>query len=172
MGVACRLAAYEVKELYSFACSIRSAKATVRTCPRKGTTCVNRDNITVLRSALQLPKTFVLGLAWASPNATQDCVRALLDCIELDLDLANVFDRIGHPNSLHRDCRVTSALVRLSGVLCYYGSHYVVFWQSTELGGWTSFDDVTVRRVKSWDEVREKCVRGRLQPLLLFYSRP
>eukprot|EP01121_Diplochlamys_sp_Union-15-3_P019522 TRINITY_DN7386_c0_g2_i1.p1 TRINITY_DN7386_c0_g2~~TRINITY_DN7386_c0_g2_i1.p1 ORF type:complete len:166 (+),score=17.68 TRINITY_DN7386_c0_g2_i1:167-664(+) len=56
----------------------------------------------------------------------------------------------------------------LRGVVNYYGRHYVTFLQDHS---WYSIDDSQVKEVGSWASVVDKCLRGRLQPILLIFQR-
>lgn len=59
----------------------------------------------------------------------------------------------------------------LVGVVTYYGKHYSTFFFHTKLRLWIYFDDANVREVgPRWEQVVEKCRRGRYQPLLLLYA--
>lgn len=61
----------------------------------------------------------------------------------------------------------------LVGVVTYYGKHYSTFFFHTKLQVWIYFDDATVREVgPRWEQVVEKCRKGRYQPLLLLYAVP
>lgn len=52
----------------------------------------------------------------------------------------------------------------------FYGEHYSAFIYSAEQKLWRFADDAAVRPVGSWKQVVELCVRGRLQPSVLFYE--
>ena len=61
----------------------------------------------------------------------------------------------------------------LVGIVTYYGKHYSTFFFHTKLRVWIYFDDATVREIgPRWEQVVEKCRRGRYQPLLLLYATP
>ena len=55
--------------------------------------------------------------------------------------------------------------------MAYYGEHYAAFVLRPELGQWHYFDDANVRAVGSWADVKQQCMRGKLQPSVLFYQR-
>ena len=53
----------------------------------------------------------------------------------------------------------------------FYEQHYVCFCRSIE-GQWILFDDGARRFVgRTFTDVKEKCVAGRLHPMLLFFER-
>lgn len=85
--------------------------------------------------------------------------------IETQLRLCNVF----HSVVDHRwGATATHTLV---GVVTYYGKHYQTYFYHTKLQVWLNFDDATVREIgPKWEQVVEKCRRGRYQPLLLLYA--
>eukprot|EP01103_Thecamoeba_quadrilineata_P011826 TRINITY_DN291_c0_g1_i1.p1 TRINITY_DN291_c0_g1~~TRINITY_DN291_c0_g1_i1.p1 ORF type:complete len:305 (-),score=48.23 TRINITY_DN291_c0_g1_i1:106-1020(-) len=61
---------------------------------------------------------------------------------------------------------------RLRGIICYYGCHYNFFFFNHERQQWFMFDDSLVKVVASdRATIREKCIRGRLQPFALFYEK-
>ena len=66
-----------------------------------------------------------------------------------------------------------STVHNLVGVVTYYGKHYSTFFFHTKLKVWIYFDDATVKEIgPRWEQVVEKCRRGRYQPLLLLYATP
>jgi len=52
----------------------------------------------------------------------------------------------------------------------YYGKHYVAIFYSDTYHDFLMFDDKRVVRVGTWSQVYEKCSKGKLQPILLFYE--
>merc|ERR1712113_785897 len=110
-----RLAADKLNGSYSLAQAIRAAKSSFKSCPNKNVLCTNDDQIELQRTAKQLPSTFVLGLAWASANAPRECIKALLDCIELELDLAHIFDSVDNFAGVGPFDRHQTALAKLCG---------------------------------------------------------
>jgi hypothetical protein len=153
--------AAEASNSHAFESAILNAKASSMSCPKsEKKECPHTQPILLERAAPHLPPTFILGLAWPSAQASRDLVRALLGAVALRMDMAKMF----HGTALR-----TSAPASLVGMLCFYGSHYLAFWNTPEWG-WTSFDDATVKTVGAWEDVVAKCHRGHLQPLLLFYT--
>ena len=59
----------------------------------------------------------------------------------------------------------------LRGVICYYGRHYVAFFFSAAHSSWLMFDDRRVSAVGLWEELCERAIAGKLQPILAFYER-
>ncbi|CAG2059368.1 unnamed protein product [Timema podura] len=81
------------------------------------------------------------------------------------LRLSDVF----HSVVDHRWAALTTHI--LVGVVTYYGKHYSTFFYHTKLQVWIYFDDATVREIgPHWEQVVEKCRKGRYQPLLLLYA--
>jgi len=60
---------------------------------------------------------------------------------------------------------------KLRGMICYYGKHYTAYFYIPSLQRWYVFDDITVRPVGvEWADIQERCLKGRLQPSVLFYE--
>ena len=56
-------------------------------------------------------------------------------------------------------------------MICYYGKHYIAFFYNHIRKQWFYFDDSNVKAVGSeWLDIQERCIRGRLQPSVLFYE--
>ena len=56
------------------------------------------------------------------------------------------------------------------GMICYYGLHYVAFFLNRTDGSWLMFDDHVVRPLGRWEEVKERCLQGKWQPVMVFYE--
>jgi hypothetical protein len=62
---------------------------------------------------------------------------------------------------------------QLMGIVCYYGKHYSTFMWHTKSKSWVYFDDATVKDMgRNFQDVIDKCCKGRYQPLLLMYANP
>lgn len=59
----------------------------------------------------------------------------------------------------------------LRAMFCYYGQHYHAFIYSEAQNLWVMYDDSNVNNVGGWEDVLKKCHTGRIQPLVLFYSK-
>ncbi|CAB0001860.1 unnamed protein product, partial [Nesidiocoris tenuis] len=91
---------------------------------------------------------------------------SLLVTLRTTLRLSDVF----HTPTLPTPTKTSHQLV---GVVTYYGKHYSTFFFHTKLKIWIYFDDANVREVgPKWEQVVEKCRRGRYQPLLLLFAAP
>jgi len=61
--------------------------------------------------------------------------------------------------------------LQLTGLICFYGAHYVAFVPSPQDSEqWLQLNDTSVGVVGTWDQLVEKCVKGRLQPTLLAFQ--
>jgi ubiquitin C-terminal hydrolase len=60
---------------------------------------------------------------------------------------------------------------RLRSLVCYYGAHYFAFVLLPDRCEWVAIDDARVSPVGSWQDVRAKCERGRVQPSMLFFEK-
>lgn len=87
---------------------------------------------------------------------------------------------------------------KFRGMICYYGLHYIAYFYNCDLKQWFSFDDANVKEVHTilslfflfllravyrflllifwkigadWPSIRERCIKGRMQPSVLFYEK-
>eukprot|EP01118_Nematostelium_gracile_P009984 TRINITY_DN3392_c0_g1_i2.p1 TRINITY_DN3392_c0_g1~~TRINITY_DN3392_c0_g1_i2.p1 ORF type:complete len:233 (-),score=47.01 TRINITY_DN3392_c0_g1_i2:2-700(-) len=57
-------------------------------------------------------------------------------------------------------------------MICYYGKHYSAYFYNAKTSQWYVFDDTTVKALGGeWPVVRDRCLRGRLQPSVVFYEK-
>ncbi|CAA2989703.1 inactive ubiquitin carboxyl-terminal hydrolase 53-like [Olea europaea subsp. europaea] len=54
--------------------------------------------------------------------------------------------------------------------VCYYGQHYHCFAYSRDLEQWIVYDDKTVKVIGGWNDVLTMCIKGHLQPQVLFFE--
>ena len=59
----------------------------------------------------------------------------------------------------------------LRGLVTFYGRHYTAYFYSERYDSWYQFDDAKIVKVGNWTDVEKKCIKGRLQPILLFYEK-
>ncbi|KAK6633450.1 hypothetical protein RUM44_004057 [Polyplax serrata] len=121
--------------------------------------------IQICRSLMNRPEIVSVGIVWDSERPTLEQIMAVFAAVGTTLRPGDVFhsvvDQRWALNSQH-------ALV---GIVTYYGKHYSTFFFHTKLRLWIYFDDANVREVgPRWEQVVEKCRRGRYQPLLLLYA--
>lgn len=123
--------------------------------------------IQICRTLMNRPEIVSVGVVWDSERPTLDHIMSVFATVGTTLRLADVFHSVV-------DARWASATTHnLVGVVTYYGKHYSTFFFHTKLRVWIYFDDATVREVgPRWDQVVDKCRRGRYQPLLLLYAAP
>ncbi|KAK4883329.1 hypothetical protein RN001_006648 [Aquatica leii] len=134
----------------------------IRDCP---STCGAK--IQIRRSLMNRPEIVSVGIVWDSERPTLEHIMDVFAAIGTTLRLADVFysvvDNRWGDTTLHN----------LVGVVTYYGKHYSTFFFHSKLRVWIYFDDATVREVgPRWEQVVDKCRRGRYQPLLLLYAVP
>lgn len=107
------------------------------------------------------PPVISLGIIWKSASPSSEEIKEIMGLIDDVLSISSMFVKY-YENSTYR----------LRGVICYYGHHYVAFFQNPQTREWLSFDDKTVKKVgKHWKDVIHKCSLGRLQPMLLWYEQ-
>ncbi|XP_060524297.1 uncharacterized protein LOC132700784 isoform X2 [Cylas formicarius] len=134
----------------------------VRSCP---SSC--GSVIQIGRSLMNHPEIVSIGLVWNSERPTLEHIMEVFSSIGTNLRLGDVF------NSVVDTRWAETSIHNLVGVVTYYGKHYSTFFFHTKLRVWIYFDDATVREVgPRWEQVVEKCRKGRYQPLLLLYASP
>ncbi|XP_017770852.1 PREDICTED: uncharacterized protein LOC108558450 isoform X1 [Nicrophorus vespilloides] len=123
--------------------------------------------IQICRTLMNRPEIVSVGIVWDSERPTLEHIMDVFATVGTTLRLSDVF----HSVVDNRWADMTTH--NLVGVVTYYGKHYSTFFFHTKLRVWIYFDDATVREVgPRWDQVVEKCRRGRYQPLLLLYAVP
>lgn len=123
--------------------------------------------IQISRTLMNWPEIVSIGLVWNSERPSLEHIMEVFSSIGTTLLLGDVFNSV-------MDKRWTDTNIHnLVGVVTYYGKHYSTFFFHTKLRVWIYFDDATVRQVgPHWEQVVEKCRKGRYQPLLLLYASP
>ncbi|XP_019877125.2 uncharacterized protein LOC109605007 isoform X3 [Aethina tumida] len=134
----------------------------VRTCPSACGAVIQ-----IGRSLMNRPEIVSVGLVWNSERPTLEHIMEVFSTIGTTLRMGEVF------NSVIDTRWADTSVHQLVGVVTYYGKHYSTFFFHTKLRVWIYFDDATVREVgPRWEQVVEKCRKGRYQPLLLLYALP
>lgn len=59
---------------------------------------------------------------------------------------------------------------KLRAMVCYYGQHYSAYVQPHGASSWLCIDDTKQRELGSWADVKAQCVKGRVQPSVLFFD--
>ncbi|KAG2500861.1 hypothetical protein HYH03_001622 [Edaphochlamys debaryana] len=121
----------------------------------------------VTRTLHNVPDVFMLLLAWEQ-NVSSEEIAGTLEHLDTLFNPKEVFDG--------GNCPVQLPSYALHGMFCYYGQHYHAFinrgpTQPCEAQEWVMFDDATVSAIGPWAAVSDKCVRGRIQPSVLFYQK-
>lgn len=119
------------------------------------------------RVLMNHPEIVSIGLVWNSEKPSADHIMEVFSSIDTTLRLNHVFSNV-------TDTRWAETTTHnLVGVVTYYGKHYSTFFFHTKLMEWIFLDDATVRDVgPRWEQVVEKCRKGKFQPLLLLYATP
>ncbi|XP_051165561.1 uncharacterized protein LOC127284249 isoform X2 [Leptopilina boulardi] len=123
--------------------------------------------IQICRTLMNRPEIVSVGVVWDSERPSLDHIMDVFATVGTTLRLSDVFHSVV-------DSRWGASTVHnLVGVVTYYGKHYSTFFFHTKLKVWIYFDDATVKEIgPRWEQVVEKCRRGRYQPLLLLYATP
>jgi len=108
----------------------------------------------------KFPNIFTLVIAWHTAHATCEDIRVVVENLGEDLDVAKILGKESRPEQVHR----------LRGVVCFRGSHYHAYVRSEKLDKWLLFDDATIRQVGTWQNVKDSCICGQIQPSVLFYE--
>ncbi|KAG7395855.1 UBA/TS-N domain [Phytophthora boehmeriae] len=135
-------------------------------CEQKGC----RGKLAKERVIHRFPMVFAVSILWATSSATKEQVEGVLNNIDDRLDLAKCFDAAGPVIRFKNGGLRTT--YRLRGFVCYYGRHYVALFYSTAHKMWLLFDDSRVLEMGAWSNVVAECLKGRFQPVLLFYELP
>ncbi|XP_066140714.1 uncharacterized protein ec isoform X1 [Euwallacea fornicatus] len=119
------------------------------------------------RILMNRPEIVSIGLVWNSEKPNIEHIMEVFSCIDTTLNLNHVFNTV-------TDSRwAESTTHNLVGMVTYYGKHYSTFFFHTKLMEWIFLDDATVRDVgPRWEQVVDKCKKGKFQPLLLLYATP
>eukprot|EP00211_Chloroparvula_japonica_P005454 CAMPEP_0119135384 /NCGR_PEP_ID=MMETSP1310-20130426/19171_1 /TAXON_ID=464262 /ORGANISM="Genus nov. species nov., Strain RCC2339" /LENGTH=361 /DNA_ID=CAMNT_0007126261 /DNA_START=293 /DNA_END=1374 /DNA_ORIENTATION=- len=130
-----------------------------RSCPNEDT-CERK--LPINKYLCSLPAVMIVGMVWESARSSPSEILSVLDIIEFEINLRDVFPAFPHDQTRYR----------LRGMVCYYGMHYDAYFIHPTRRQWWVFNDEMVRRMgDSWLSVKEKCLRGRCQPSVLFYER-
>ncbi|XP_012286772.1 uncharacterized protein LOC105703178 isoform X2 [Orussus abietinus] len=123
--------------------------------------------IQICRTLMNRPEIVSVGVVWDSERPSLEHIMDVFATVGTSLRLSDVFHSVV-------DSRWGATTVHnLVGVVTYYGKHYSTFFFHTKLKVWIYFDDATVKEIgPRWEQVVEKCRRGRYQPLLLLYATP
>lgn len=57
------------------------------------------------------------------------------------------------------------------GMVVFYGRHYMAYFYSERFDAWYQYDDSKITRVGNWTDVKNKCIKGLTQPILMFYEK-
>ncbi|GBM68133.1 Inactive ubiquitin carboxyl-terminal hydrolase 54 [Araneus ventricosus] len=125
------------------------------------------EKVQAKKTLMNHPEVVSIGLVWDSECPTLQHITDVFRSIGMYLQLQDMFHDVCDINWAN------STTHQLVGVVTYYGKHYSTFFFHTKLRVWIYFDDATVQEVgPSWEQVVEKCQRGRFQPLLLLFANP
>ncbi|XP_046392914.1 uncharacterized protein LOC124160857 [Ischnura elegans] len=119
------------------------------------------------RALTSTPDVVSVGIVWDSERPPPEAISAVLTAVGTTLRPRDLFHAVV-------DARwAASASHNLVGLVAYYGRHYSTFFFHSRLRAWIYVDDASVREVgPRWEQVVDKCRRGRFQPLLLLYADP
>lgn len=108
----------------------------------------------------KFPNIFTLVIAWHTAHASCEDISIVVENLGEELDVAKILGKESRPEQIHR----------LRGVVCFRGSHYHAYVRSEKLDKWLLFDDATIRQVGTWQNVKDSCICGQIQPSVLFYE--
>ena len=148
----------------TFGTLLKLATLSKRPCPAESNTgkCVGPAVLEAYM--IEKPDVFCVGMAWTVSGESSLIVKRLVDCIEVEIDLDEVFENV---------TATKNNVYRLVGIMAYYGMHYFTFFFHSGIEKWLLYDDATVSEVgKTWDSVKKMLVKGKYQPLVLLYVNP
>eukprot|EP01119_Soliformovum_irregulare_P008684 TRINITY_DN21784_c0_g1_i1.p1 TRINITY_DN21784_c0_g1~~TRINITY_DN21784_c0_g1_i1.p1 ORF type:complete len:543 (-),score=119.88 TRINITY_DN21784_c0_g1_i1:8-1636(-) len=152
----------------SFCKLLNMASEEKRLCPDK-----ECGNLCSLSHYVQsLPTVFSVGIVWDSAEPTVPEIDMILRMISSRINLNNVF-LMGNPHTNPKGKKPRDPnYYKFRGMICYYGKHYTAYFYNHKSTQWYVYDDTQVKPVATeWPSVRDRCLRGRLQPNIVFYER-
>lgn len=116
---------------------------------------------------LELPTIYTLGFQYPDMDYAIDRkdLQTLLDLIPNSIDLTEMFTVGGLVNGNSQKIKHV-----LRGLISYYGKHYMSFFYSEKHDSWFFFDDATIKRVGNFQDVKDKCLKGKMIPCTMFYE--
>lgn len=150
---------------WSFADMLKSGSQDFRSCRKPDESC-GGDCAEVVHELVMAPQVFTINIAWDNSQADVDSIRSFMDTIDREMDVMSLF------SNGPKDFKIGKYALR--AFIAYYGKHYIAFCKGRHNGEtWYYFDDTMVKTVGTeWADVREKCMKGRFQPSVLFYEGP
>ena len=141
----------------TFATLLKQVGASEKQCPDGK--CSGPARLVV--SMIEKPDVFCVGMAWPNTEVDTALIKKLVDAIEQELDLDELFENVSAPNN---------NVYRLVGIMVYYGMHYFTFFFHSGIKKWLLYDDASVTEVgPTWEHVKKMLVKGKYQPLVLLY---
>eukprot|EP00879_Flechtneria_rotunda_P009715 GHRR01010164.1.p1 GENE.GHRR01010164.1~~GHRR01010164.1.p1 ORF type:complete len:299 (+),score=141.26 GHRR01010164.1:266-1162(+) len=113
-----------------------------------------------IRECEAAPAVLTLQLAWGHDISGTE-IGGTLDHVQENVDILQLYTG---------GCHVPGTTYQLSSAVAYYGQHYMAFVYHSKSEAWVLFDDATVSTVGSWQDVTARCVKGKIQPSVLFYQ--
>jgi hypothetical protein len=139
-----------------------------QSCTAKG--CRLQRKIHAKKFLMQLPSVFTIGLVWKSIQPSDHELEDMLKTINMEIDLSRIFEIEQTENVDTTDTHTASSL-RLRGMFCFFGHHYMAMFFDEECSQWLSLNDADVSSVgANWSDVVEVCREKRFYPSLLFYE--
>ncbi len=110
-----------------------------------------------------LPLVFTINIVWDTDVASTEVIRDFINKVDLKMYPHQLFDE----SKVEQQCEY-----ELKGMVCYYGKHYIAYFKERGGANWFVFDDTRVAPIGvHFSLVRDRVIRGRLQPCVLFYER-
>ena len=183
----------------SFAQAAKLSSATMP-CPGalQGAGCLKGKRIEQ-RKCVQAPPILVMSLVWSTNEPSKQDIQKLMGGLGSSLDLSKVVPVIlsASISSFLRQIHLIPIMFyyfisfqvfefadesgqhhryRLSGMICYYGNHYIsivarrLSEKSEHRGEFVCFDDDKLQVLGSWEAAQDYCSKSRYQPTLLWYE--
>lgn len=150
--------AYEQKPKFSFDKLLHYSSNDLRPCPNEKC----KQICFIEHYLISLPPVFTVSIVWDSAEPVLAEIKTSLEMLSKEIDLSYVFSLPNKP---------PCCTYRLKGMICYYGKHYVAIFNNFDTSEWYMFDDSNVKLIGTdWNQVHQRCLRGRLQPSVIFYE--
>jgi len=136
----------------------------VQPCPVNPSTCPGTRKQLKRRVLSNSPDAYCLALAWEQ-NPDKRTVERVVSAISSSLNLDELYHTTLDPTAMKQ--------LNLTGLICYYGLHYVAYVYNKDSGSWKFVDDNKVIDVgKNLTTVKEKLASSGYRPTLLVFSNP
>jgi hypothetical protein len=136
-----------------------------------------------------MPNVYTFGLQWLTnievqndplnqfqQETSREDIRRVFELLPATIDLSDFYSTSYKPTQI--DSKVEkdrtpnrSSKYVLRGLVAFYGRHYMAYFYSEKHDAWFQFDDAAIREIGNWVDVKDLCIKGRQQPILVYYEQ-